>query len=88
SGSACYEYLDVGGCQKCDCYHFKCTGCGRLIHLECREVDHILSHLEQSHGFKLDPVRTVFYGCCAECAAADDAAKCPETTDTDKGTTE
>ena len=69
SGSACYEYLEVGGCQKSDCYHFKCVSCGRLIHLECGELDSTLSHLEQSHGFKLDPVRTVFYGCCADCAA-------------------
>jgi Fur family ferric uptake transcriptional regulator len=69
TGSACYEYLDKGSCHKCDCYHFKCTGCGKLIHLECHEVDNILTHLEQSHGFKIDPVRTVFYGCCSACAA-------------------
>lgn len=72
SDSACYEYLDRGGCKKPDCYHFKCVGCGRLIHVECSEVDHILEHLEQSHGFKIDPVRTVFYGSCSDCAACND----------------
>ncbi|MBQ1538870.1 MAG: transcriptional repressor [Ruminococcus sp.] len=71
TGSACYEYLDVGSCRKADCYHFKCVGCGKLIHLECHEVNNFMTHLEQSHGFKIDPVRTVFYGSCADCAEAD-----------------
>ena len=67
AGSACYEYLDRNGCGKCDCYHLKCIGCGRLIHLECHEVDHIMRHMEEKHGFAIDPVRTVFYGTCHEC---------------------
>lgn len=72
TGSACYEYLNVASCHRADCYHFKCVGCGKLIHLECREVDNIFRHLEDSHGFRIDPVRTVFYGCCADCAARND----------------
>ena len=32
-----------------------------------KELDQIGGHLFKEHGFKLDPLRTVFYGVCDEC---------------------
>jgi len=71
STGACFEYVDSrdhrqGG----PCYHCKCEKCGRLIHLGCEELSHIQRHLEEEHGFTLDPLRTVFYGVCQDCRAA------------------
>lgn len=68
AGSACYEYIGADECCRENCYHFKCSRCGRLIHLECEELNSMLGHLEAEHGFRLDPIRTVFYGTCGDCA--------------------
>ena len=51
--------------------HLKCERCGRLIHLECDEVSKLESHILESHGFRLNPKRTVFYGLCRECLEED-----------------
>ena len=50
------------------CFHCKCEKCGKLIHLHCDELEDIRVHLEQEHHFKMDPLRTVFYGLCDQCS--------------------
>ena len=65
---ACFEYTghdrhDTSG----TCFHCKCEKCGKLIHLHCEDLETIGSHLYQAHRFKLDPMRTVFYGLCELC---------------------
>jgi Fur family ferric uptake transcriptional regulator len=45
----------------------KCNVCGRLIHVECSELSKISLHIEEHHGFVLDPSKTVFYGICENC---------------------
>ena len=66
---ACFEY--VGNDHHHDagevCYHCKCQKCGKLIHLNCDELEKIQEHLFKDHRFKLDPIRTVFYGLCENC---------------------
>ena len=67
SGS-CFEY--IGGREPSDrqtCYHCKCEICGKLIHVTCSEVEVLARHMEEKHGFELNPIRTVFYGVCADC---------------------
>lgn len=65
---ACFEYLSGDkNCHKPVCYHCKCEECGRLIHLQCGELNEIRNHLLEHHGFTVDPMRTVFYGICEEC---------------------
>ena len=64
--SACYQY--VGGDTCHEHFHLKCEDCGRLIHLECGQIDELGAHIEQDHGFKLNKFKTVFYGVCGECA--------------------
>ena len=66
--SACFEYVGAeshGGAEVC--FHCKCEKCGRLIHLHCEELEEIQSHMLAEHSFRLDPVRTVFYGLCEQC---------------------
>ena len=65
---ACFEFVGAeshGGVESC--FHCKCEKCGKLIHLHCDEVNEMRSHLLEEHRFKIDPMRTVFYGLCEQC---------------------
>jgi Fur family ferric uptake transcriptional regulator len=66
---ACFEYVAEDEEHSCsECFHCKCSTCGRLIHLHCEELEEIERHLLTGHDFRLDPKRTVFYGTCAACS--------------------
>lgn len=69
SGSpACFEYVGADSHEDAEiCFHCKCEKCGRLIHLRCDELEGVQAHLLSEHSFKIDPVRTVFYGLCERC---------------------
>ncbi len=40
---------------------------GKLIHLQCDEIEEMQIHLFSEHRFKMNPMRTVFYGLCEQC---------------------
>ncbi len=64
----CYEFLGEAHADRhVHCFHCKCEHCGILIHLTCKEIEALSSHLSHSHQFSLDPARTVFYGLCNHC---------------------
>ncbi len=66
---ACFEYMGADSHEEAEvCFHCKCEKCGKLIHLHCDELEDIRVHLEQEHHFKMDPLRTVFYGLCDQCS--------------------
>ncbi len=68
SSPACFEYVKPDSHADAEvCFHCKCEKCGKLIHLHCEELDEIQTHLNSEHHFRLDPVRTVFYGLCDQC---------------------
>ena len=73
TSSACFEYSPeesaAGGLQPEVCFHCKCERCGTLIHMHCEELAGIQQHLLEHHHFRLNPMRTVFYGVCDACAA-------------------
>ena len=65
---ACYQYIE----NEHECrehFHLKCLRCGRLIHLNCDHLMSINKHIEEHHGFIIDPSQTVFYGRCTDCSA-------------------
>ena len=65
---ACFEYVGEGSHRDAEvCFHCKCKKCGKLIHLQCDELEEIQTHLFTEHCFKMDPKRTVFYGLCEDC---------------------
>ena len=69
SGPACFEFMDKESHSEGEtCFHCRCVKCGRLIHLHCEELAEIQEHLLAEHNFRMDPLRTVFYGVCEECA--------------------
>jgi Fur family ferric uptake transcriptional regulator len=65
--SACYQYMDAVKCR--DHFHLKCEICGDLIHADCDLLDKIEKHLLRSHNFKINLLKTVFYGTCQKCLA-------------------
>ena len=65
--SACFEYISDGGSVCSGAYHMKCEKCGRIIHLQCEEITELEEHISKHHGFRVDPMRTVFYGICESC---------------------
>jgi Fur family ferric uptake transcriptional regulator len=65
--SVCYQYVG----EHSDCnnhFHLKCEKCGSLIHLECDEMSELAQHIENHHGFSLNPLKTGIYGVCEACA--------------------
>ena len=67
---ACFEYVGADSHGEEVCFHCKCEKCGKLIHMHCEELESIGAHLLADHSFRLDPMRTVFYGLCEDCADA------------------
>ena len=68
SSPACFEYVEPDSREVTGvCFHCKCEKCGKLIHLYSDELKEMQSHLITDHHFKLNPVRTVFYGLCEQC---------------------
>ena len=65
---ACFEFVGDVHHEDHVCFHCKCEKCGKLIHMHCDELEEIGAHLMEEHKFKLDPLRTVFYGVCEECS--------------------
>lgn len=65
NSSCCFQYVDSEHCQ--EHFHLICKKCGKLIHLECDEVDHLLQHIKYDHGFDIDVSKVNFYGECEEC---------------------
>ena len=69
NSSACFEYVG-NECGHPFCYHLKCEQCGKLIHLDCREIRELEEHIAKNHKFLVNPMRTVFYGICEQCKKA------------------
>ncbi len=64
---ACFEYINPEETCGNNCFHLKCTKCGKLIHLHCDELLSTEQHIFEHHGFLIDTARTVFYGLCENC---------------------
>lgn len=71
---ACFEYVGTQShCSDDVCFHCKCEKCGILIHLHCDELKELQAHLFAEHKFRMNPLRTVFYGICDACMRAAEA---------------
>ena len=64
--SACYRYVEQPENHR-NHYHLVCVGCGRMIHLDCSEIDGLQKHMLAEHQFVLDNLKTVLYGRCESC---------------------
>ncbi len=54
--------------EHCDShFHLKCSGCGKVVHLECKIGDELLRHISSHHGFSVSAGRSVLVGECESC---------------------
>ncbi|MCQ2440549.1 MAG: transcriptional repressor [Clostridia bacterium] len=64
--SVCYQYItNADECR--EHFHLKCEKCGKLIHVDCKHIDELSTHIEMEHSFSVDRLKTVLYGICGEC---------------------
>lgn len=66
---AFYQFCPAG--EHGDCFLLKCERCGSLEHVDCERLAPLYRHLEEEHGFSINPRRTMFYGLCAACREAE-----------------
>ncbi|MDR3173387.1 MAG: transcriptional repressor [Treponema sp.] len=67
--SACYQYVDSQALCR-EHFHLICERCGVLIHEDCDLLEEIRAHLLLEHKFRIDMLKTIFYGTCAACLSA------------------
>ena len=63
SQSNCFQY---SSCEH-EHFHLICESCGKLIHLDCHEVEKLLTHIKCEHGFDINISKVNLYGICEEC---------------------
>lgn len=72
TSSACFEYIGSHEREgQTVRYHCKCEKCGKLLHVQCSEVESLKQHMLETHGFEMDSLHTVLYGVCRECGKID-----------------
>ena len=59
------------------CFLLRCESCGRILHLDCVQLEELYRHLETAHHFRIDPRRTVLTGRCQQCMEEEDAHGTP-----------
>lgn len=63
--ASCYQYIKDNHCH--EHFHLICEKCGKVIHLDCDEVDHLLKHIDDEHDFRINTSKVNLYGLCDEC---------------------
>ncbi len=67
---AFYQFCPAG--ERGACFLLKCERCGSLEHVDCEHFAPLYRHIEEEHGFTVDPRRTILYGLCAACREAEE----------------
>jgi Fur family ferric uptake transcriptional regulator len=63
---ACFQFIEES-VEHDDHFHLKCEQCGELQHLECDILSDIQQHVLAEHAFRINALKTVFYGVCGNC---------------------
>ncbi len=69
-GAAVYRYIGRSDCDRH--FHLQCVCCGRLLHLDCRLTDDLLSHIQNDHHFLISLHKSVLYGICEKCGGSEE----------------
>ena len=67
-----YQYAAGVGCEHH--FHLKCTRCGKLIHMECEQLQEVREHIRREHGFLIGG-NSIIYGICSACSAETGSAE-------------
>ena len=65
SGGVSYQYSPHHSHKSC--FRLECTGCGKLIRLECGFAQNMEQHIRAEHHFTVNCADTVIYGKCSDC---------------------
>lgn len=60
-----YQY--VGGSECAFHLHLKCTGCGRIIHMDSETSEAVIKAALLKNGFRVDKKDTILLGLCRTC---------------------
>lgn len=63
---ACFQYA-APAIECREHFHLKCSGCGKLFHVESANLQKAQEELAEKYGFQVDSLKTVFYGYCESC---------------------
>ncbi len=50
--------------------HMKCTGCGKIFHMDCGFMNEFQEHIFKHHQFILECKTSMLYGMCKSCSEA------------------
>ena len=64
--AACFEYIGARE-GHARFIHCKCEKCGKILHIDQREIQEMVRLLEERSGFRMDNIQTVLYGTCEDC---------------------
>lgn len=59
-----YYQLKSDNCE--EHFHLKCIKCGKLIHLDCDDINRFNNHMKKEHKFIMDN-NSIIYGKCTKC---------------------
>lgn len=48
--------------------HLKCTGCGKLLHMDHAQSERLIEDIYGKNGFAVNEEETTLFGKCGECA--------------------
>lgn len=66
SGSVLFQYREKP--ERCDLHmHLYCSGCGKILHVDCDFVEQFTSHMREYHGFTVNRGDTMIFGLCEQC---------------------
>ncbi len=61
-----YQYIDK---DKCAWHlHLKCTGCGKIIHLDDDATEYVKLLIKDKNNFSINEHKTILYGLCNTCS--------------------
>ena len=68
---ATYQFIESS--EKCHNHlHMKCTGCGRIYHMDCSFMTDFQKHIYEHHKFLLECKTSMLYGMCHDCSEGAD----------------
>lgn len=61
----CYRYLPQSVTSVF--FSMKCEECGKVVNIQCLELEKLYEHLLAEHCVEINPGKTMFYGICNQC---------------------
>lgn len=60
-----YQYIN---CEECSGHlHMKCTDCGKILHMDNKITNALLSNIMCDNEFSVDKNQTILFGKCSHC---------------------